>query len=76
MKVSRFVFNMFGINTYVLWDPESLEAAIVDPGMISPEEEQAISGFITLNYFSLTVCIRCICSTRICISIIYSVIYS
>lgn len=40
---------MFGINTYVLWDPESLEAAIVDPGMISPEEEQAISGFITRN---------------------------
>lgn len=49
MKVSRFVFNMFGINTYVLWDPESLDAAIVDPGMISPEEEQAISGFITRN---------------------------
>ena len=33
MKVSRFIFNMFGVNTYVLWDPESLEAAIVDPGM-------------------------------------------
>ena len=34
MKVSRFVFNMFGINTYVMWDPDSREAAIVDPGMI------------------------------------------
>ncbi len=49
MKVSRFVFNMFGVNTYVLWDPVSLEAAIVDPGMTSVEEENAIFGFISRN---------------------------
>ncbi len=29
MKVSRFVFNMFGVNTYVLWDPASHEVIIV-----------------------------------------------
>lgn len=46
MKVSRFVFNMFGVNTYVVWDPESLEAAIIDPGMIDERERNALDGFI------------------------------
>lgn len=47
MKVSRFVFNMFGVNTYVVWDPESCEAAIIDPGMIDPRENEAIKDFIS-----------------------------
>ena len=46
MKVSRFVFNMFGVNTYVVWDPESSEAAIIDPGMIDDQERRALDGFI------------------------------
>ena len=46
MKVSRFVFNMFGVNTYVVWDPESSEAAIIDPGMIDEIERNALDSFI------------------------------
>ncbi len=49
MKVSRFVFNMFGINTYIMWDPGSKEAAIVDPGMIDDREREAIDSFLTRN---------------------------
>lgn len=49
MKVSRFVFNMFGINTYVMWDVDSLEAAIVDPGMIDDNERNALDSFIDRN---------------------------
>lgn len=49
MKVSRFIFNMFGINTYVMWDPATLEAAIIDPGMIDRDEEQALYDFISRN---------------------------
>lgn len=49
MKVSRFVFNMFGINTYVLWDPTTKEAAIVDPGMIDGQEREALDKFIEKN---------------------------
>lgn len=49
MKVSRFVFNMFGVNTYVVWDPESRETAIVDPGMIDQAERDALDSFITRN---------------------------
>ena len=46
MKVSRFVVNQFGVNTYVMWDAESLEAAIVDPGMTAKEEKEAFETFI------------------------------
>lgn len=49
MKVSRFVFNMFGVNTYVLWDPASHEAIIVDPGMTSQEERDALDDFLQRN---------------------------
>lgn len=49
MKVKDFTFNMFGVNTYVLWNTDTLEAAVVDPGMISQDEEHAIADFIKLN---------------------------
>ena len=54
MKVSRFIFNMFGVNTYVLWDPESLEAAIVDPGMSDGRENEALDNFIGKHRLKVT----------------------
>lgn len=54
MKVSRFIFNMFGVNTYVLWDPDSLEAAIVDPGMIDNAERDALDKFINSRNLKVT----------------------
>lgn len=49
MKVSRFIFNMFGVNTYVVWDPASREAVVIDPGMTDPREREALDGFFTRN---------------------------
>lgn len=54
MKVSRFVFNMFGVNTYVMWDEDSHEAAIVDPGMIDEDERKALDSFIERNKLKVT----------------------
>lgn len=54
MKVSRFVFNPFGINTLVVWDPVSREAAIVDPGMCDMRETEAIDSFIERNSLKVT----------------------
>ncbi|WP_300503272.1 MBL fold metallo-hydrolase [uncultured Duncaniella sp.] len=54
MKVSRFVFNMFGVNTYIVWDPESLEAAIIDPGMIDDDERRALDSFIESRNLKVT----------------------
>lgn len=49
MKVSRFVFNMFGVNTYIIYESESREAAIIDPGMLNEDERRAIDSFVATN---------------------------
>lgn len=54
MKVSRFIFNMFGENTYVIWDPASREAAVIDPGMTEEAEHRALDGFIEREGLKVT----------------------
>lgn len=49
MKVSRFIFNMFGVNTYVVWDPETREAVVIDPGMTDAREREALDDFFKRN---------------------------
>ncbi len=46
MKVKVFSFNMFSVNTYVVWDEATLEAAVIDPGMISDADNRKIADFI------------------------------
>lgn len=54
MKIQKFTFNMFGVNTYILWDEASHEAAIVDPGMIDEAEERVLDDFIKRNNLKIT----------------------
>ena len=54
MQVALFQFSLFGINTYVIYDPESKECVVVDPGMSTPEEEAAIENFILDKGLKLT----------------------
>lgn len=54
MKVSRFTFNMFGVNTYILWDDISKDAIIVDPGMIDDSERKALDDFIKKNSLNIS----------------------
>lgn len=53
MKIAVFQFCLFGINTYIAWDEESLECAIIDPGMINDREEKAITDFIERNHLTV-----------------------
>lgn len=46
MQVAIFQFSLFGINTYLVFDPEEKECAVIDPGMTTVEEEKAIEDFI------------------------------
>lgn len=46
LKVARFEFSLFGINTYVVYDEQTRECAIIDPGMISDGERDALKHFI------------------------------
>ena len=54
MQVAIFQFSLFGINTYLIFDPDSKECVVVDPGMSSPEEEKAIENFIAEKGLNLT----------------------
>lgn len=49
LKLQRFVFNLFNENTYLIWDSESGEAAVIDPGMNDEKEEVAFKIFIEKN---------------------------
>ncbi len=44
--VKKFVFNPFIENTYVIWDEETKESMIVDPGCSNQDEEKILSDFI------------------------------
>lgn len=54
MKIIKFGFSLFGINTYVVVDPSTGKCAIVDPGMIDPEEENALADYIERNEYQVT----------------------
>lgn len=49
MKVAIFQLQLFGVNCYVVYDPEEKKAAIIDPGIIDPREIDAIDGFLKKN---------------------------
>ncbi len=53
LKVKQFEFNMFGENTYVVYDTDTLEAAVVDPGMLSAEDRKTFDDYITLKNLKL-----------------------
>lgn len=54
MKIAIFQFSLFGINTYVVYDEISKECIVIDPGMVSKEEETALTNFIEENNLKIT----------------------
>lgn len=49
LKVKQFVFNMFGVNTYLVIDPETKEAAVIDPGMYGSDEQKEFDDYVKTN---------------------------
>lgn len=49
IKVEKFVFSPFSENTFVIWDDETLEAIVVDPGCLDESEEDILTDFISKN---------------------------
>lgn len=50
-KVNRFVFNSFGVNTYILAD-ETGKCLIIDPGCQYQKEETELVEFISQNHLT------------------------
>ena len=46
LQLESFVFNPFAENTYVVYDDNSKECVIIDPGCGTPAEENQLFGFI------------------------------
>jgi hydroxyacylglutathione hydrolase len=47
LTIKKFVFSPFSENTYIVWDEETGEAAVIDPGCVDPFEESEIETFIS-----------------------------
>lgn len=61
IKIQKFIFNLFSENTFVLWDDESKECAIVDPGCSDSSEEQTLENFINDGNFKVKYLINTHC---------------
>lgn len=47
IQIKIFTFNLFSENTIILWDDETFECAVVDPGCSDIHEENELENFIT-----------------------------
>ena len=61
LRCKNFVFNSFAENTYILWDQDSGEAAIIDPGCCDQDEELRVTGYIETNNIRLKYLINTHC---------------
>ena len=53
IEIRKFEFNLFGENTYVIWDPATLQAAVVDPGMAEDFEADELIYFCTSRHLDV-----------------------
>jgi len=47
VQVKVFTFNLFAENTFVIWDDETKEAAVVDPGNSTDDEQKVLKHFVS-----------------------------
>ncbi|MBT8380025.1 MAG: MBL fold metallo-hydrolase [Ignavibacteria bacterium] len=61
MNIKSVVFNNFAENTILLWDDETKEAAVVDPGMYTKDEEKIFDDYLVENNLQLKALINTHC---------------
>ena len=61
LKVQKFVFNPFSENTYIVWDDNSKNGAVIDPGCYDDGEREAVDNFIRSNSLNLKFLINTHC---------------
>lgn len=47
--LKKFTFNVFDENTYIIYDEETMESAVVDPGCSNKSEEYELENYILRN---------------------------
>lgn len=53
MKIEKFIFSPFQENTFVVWDEETKETIVIDPGCLNTDEEIKLKSFIEENSLSV-----------------------
>lgn len=53
MKIQKFQFGPFQVNSYVLWDENTKDAVVVDAGCLFDNEKQELKSFIEQNELKL-----------------------
>jgi hydroxyacylglutathione hydrolase len=53
LEVKKFVFGPFSENTFLVYDSESKDALVIDPGNMDPYENTTISSYIQDNSLHL-----------------------
>ncbi|MCK9212254.1 MAG: MBL fold metallo-hydrolase [Ignavibacteriaceae bacterium] len=53
IEVKTFTFNPFSENSYLVWEKESRQAAVIDPGCFSSKEENELKNFILRKQLSV-----------------------
>jgi len=61
IELKVFTFNLFSENTIVIWDDETKDAAVIDPGTSTSEEENILSDFISVNNLNVKYLINTHC---------------
>ena len=61
VQVKSFTFNFFNENTFVFWDDETKESAIIDPGVYSSDEQKTLTDFITNQHLNVKFLINTHC---------------
>lgn len=52
--VKRFTFNHFGVNTYVIADPDTKDCAIVDPAAVATHEDAQLKQYLDEHGYTPT----------------------
>ncbi len=53
LKIKQFAFNPFGVSTFVVYDPDTLDAIIVDPGMVTDRERKLFDDYIIEHHLNV-----------------------
>ena len=53
MKIEKLIFSPFQENTFIVWDQETKETIVIDPGCLDPNEEIKLKSFIEENSLSV-----------------------
>lgn len=49
IKIEKFVFNPFQVNTYIVYNPDTKKAFIIDPACYEEPEKEELTSFISEN---------------------------